>query len=262
MRPLPQPVAQFPILRHDATPGHPSTNIRRRSRCVRSRLALSISVSREIFPREYWKGLTQPVAIGPGLPTEELVRTASRPTVELFPIINTGGMSRPLCSAALDTDFIVKDVSAPIANVVAAIRKQAPSYVVLRRPWQGKTLDYAFAAEEILNHPKAHPSNGRHMIDSDIMWFAWAVHLEAADIIARQHNEDHARRALQLAGIATGCAANFAWRGHRRTRSEYGRDDRTAISLRERGMQWASDFEAGAREVHALFRIREWGHAD
>jgi hypothetical protein len=101
----------------------------------------------------------------------------------------------------------------------------------------------------------------RHMIDSDIMWFAWALHLEAAHVIAAR-DEDHARRALQLAGVATGCAANFAWRGHRRTRPEYRRDEDTAILLRERGLQWASDLDAGAREVHLLFRIREWGHAD
>ena len=102
------------------------------------------------------------------------------------------------------------------------------------------------------------PTAGRHMIDSDIMWFAWAVHTEAAHLIAGRSPED-ARHSLQLAGIATGCAANFAWRGHRRTRPEYHRDERTAILLRNRGMQWASDFDAGAREVHALFRIREWG---
>ena len=65
---------------------------------------------------------------------------------------------------------------------------------------------------------------------------------------------------LQLAGVATGCAANFAWRGHRRTRAEYQPDAATAGVLRERGMRWASDFAAAAAEVHALFRIREWGH--
>lgn len=72
--------------------------------------------------------------------------------------IDAGGMARPPRSAALDTDFIVKDVSTPIASVVATIRRKRPSYVVLRRPWQGKTLDYAFAAEEILAHPNAKSS--------------------------------------------------------------------------------------------------------
>jgi len=100
---------------------------------------------------------------------------------------------------------------------------------------------------------------GRHMIESDLMWFAWAVHSEAAHAIAGR-DADHARRALQMAGIATGCPANFAWRGHRRTRPEYHADERTALLLRERGMRWASDFDACAKEISALFRIREWGH--
>jgi hypothetical protein len=103
------------------------------------------------------------------------------------------------------------------------------------------------------------PTAGRHMIDNDLMWFAWAFHLEAAHEIAGR-DEGHARRALQLAGVATGASANFAWRGHRRTRPEYHRDDRTIALLRERGLRWALDFDGVAAEVHALFRIREWGH--
>jgi hypothetical protein len=105
------------------------------------------------------------------------------------------------------------------------------------------------------------PTASRHMIDGDLMWFAWALHLEAAHSVVGR-DEDHARRTLQLAGIAIGCAANFSWRGHRRTRPEYHRDHGTAILLRKRGMQWASNFDAAAREVHALFRFRERGHAD
>lgn len=103
------------------------------------------------------------------------------------------------------------------------------------------------------------PTAGRHMIDNDLMWFAWAFHLEASHAIAGQDGE-HDRRKLQLAGVATGTAANFAWRGHRRTRPEYQPDDRTIALLRERGLRWAQDFEAGAAELHALFRLREWGH--
>jgi hypothetical protein len=100
---------------------------------------------------------------------------------------------------------------------------------------------------------------GRHMIDADLMWFAWAFHLEASHIIAG-HDGDYARRALQLAGIASACPINFAWRGHRRTRPEYHHNDATAKLLRERGLLWATDFDAAADEVHALFRLREWGH--
>jgi len=102
------------------------------------------------------------------------------------------------------------------------------------------------------------PTAGRHTLDSDGMWFAWALQLEAAHVILGEADPGHARRALLLAGVAIGCAANFAWRGHRCTRAEYRRDDRTLALLRARGAQWAVDFAAGAREVHALYRIREW----
>lgn len=102
---------------------------------------------------------------------------------------------------------------------------------------------------------------GRHTLEGDLMWFAWALHTEAAHILVGP-DEDHARRALLLSGIATGCAANFAWRGHRRTRSEYCADTRTASLLRERGILWAADFESAAKEIHTLYRIREWGCED
>lgn len=102
---------------------------------------------------------------------------------------------------------------------------------------------------------------GRHMLYGDIMWFMWALQTEAAHAIVGV-NESHARHTLLLAGVATGCAADFAWRGHRRTRAEYHPDARTASLLRERGMKWASDFVAAAEEVHALYRIREWGNED
>jgi hypothetical protein len=102
---------------------------------------------------------------------------------------------------------------------------------------------------------------GRHMLYGDIMWFAWALQIEAAHAVVGP-NEGHVRRTLLLAGVATGCAADFAWRGHRRTRTEYRPATRTVSLLRDRGMQWASDFEAASKEVHALYRIREWGHED
>jgi hypothetical protein len=102
------------------------------------------------------------------------------------------------------------------------------------------------------------PTAGRHTIDSDLMWFCWALHLEASQVLSSSAGKE--RRALQLAGICMGCAVNFAWRGHRRTRPEYRRDNSTARLLRERGLLWATDFDGCAREIHALFRIREWGH--
>ncbi len=98
----------------------------------------------------------------------------------------------------------------------------------------------------------------RYALDGDLMWFAWALQLEGAQAIAGR-DEGYSRRALFMAAVASGCPANFAWRGHRRTRSEYKPDAETSKLLRERGLRWASDFEAAASEVHALFRIREWG---
>jgi hypothetical protein len=100
-------------------------------------------------------------------------------------------------------------------------------------------------------------TSGRHTLDGDIMWFSWALHTEAAELTASP--QAHARRSLFLAGIATGCPANFAWRNHRRTRNDYRADDATKALLRQRGRAWACDSPAAAEEIHALFRIREWG---
>jgi hypothetical protein len=90
------------------------------------------------------------------------------------------------------------------------------------------------------------------------MWFAWSLILEAAHLIMGPDDE-HARRCLMLAGVATGCPADFAWNGHRRTRPEYQSTALTAALLQTSGRDWALAFDAAAQEVHALFRIREWG---
>jgi hypothetical protein len=101
---------------------------------------------------------------------------------------------------------------------------------------------------------------GRHTLDGDIMWFAWALHLEAGHLLDPHNAASERRRALMMAAVATGCAANFAWRGHRRTRPGYQPDERTARTLRSLGLQWAQDIAAARDEVHALYRLREWGH--
>jgi hypothetical protein len=105
------------------------------------------------------------------------------------------------------------------------------------------------------------PKGARDTLDDDFFWFAWALQLEAAYAIAGM-DKGHTRRALLLAGAATGCPAHFAWRGHRRTRGEYSPDEKTARVLRERGLRWASDFWGAAEEIRALYRIREWGEED
>ncbi|WP_372783671.1 hypothetical protein [Phenylobacterium sp.] len=105
---------------------------------------------------------------------------------------------------------------------------------------------------------------GRHTLDGDLMWFAWALHTEAVEALVGRGRDraGHARRALTLAGIAAGCPANFAWRGHRRTRAEYRPDEETLARLRARSLDWALDYEGAAAEVHALYRIREWGEEE
>jgi hypothetical protein len=102
---------------------------------------------------------------------------------------------------------------------------------------------------------------GRHMLRGDLMWFMWALQIQAAEAVARL-DDGHARRALLMAGVATGCPADFAWHGHRRTRNEYHADEATARLLRTRGVKWATEIGAATREVHALYRIREWGSED
>jgi hypothetical protein len=99
---------------------------------------------------------------------------------------------------------------------------------------------------------------GRYAMEFDLVWFSCALHIEAVHAIFGVDDE-HARRSLMLAGIAVGCSADYVWRGHRQSRSEYSRDFQTAYLLRNMGVDWASSFTAAAREVHALFRIREWG---
>jgi hypothetical protein len=101
---------------------------------------------------------------------------------------------------------------------------------------------------------------GRHTIDTDMMWFVWALQLEAAQA-AWPDSEHRQLRALLLAAVATGCSANFAWRGHRRTRPEYRADLATEQLLLERGLLWAADFDMAATEVHQLYRVREWGYS-
>lgn len=102
---------------------------------------------------------------------------------------------------------------------------------------------------------------GRHTLDGDVMWFVWAMQVQAAQVIVGVDRE-HARRCLSLAAIAMGCSLNFAWREHRRTRCAYRADSATTALLRERGANWAGDFNSAADEVHALYRIRETGVED
>jgi hypothetical protein len=113
-------------------------------------------------------------------------------------------------------------------------------------------------AEQFSDGDPRKKAAGRYSMEIDLVWFSCALHLEAVHAVYGV-DEDHARRALMLAGIAVGCSADFVWRGHRQSRPEYSRDFQTAYLLRNMGVDWAGDFRAACNEVHALFRIREWG---
>jgi hypothetical protein len=99
---------------------------------------------------------------------------------------------------------------------------------------------------------------GRYTMEFDLVWFSCALHIEAVHAVYGV-DEEHARRSLMLAGLAVGCSADYVWRGRRQSRPEYSRDFQTAYLLRNMGIEWAANFAAAAKEVHALFRIREWG---
>lgn len=104
-------------------------------------------------------------------------------------------------------------------------------------------------------------TSGRHTLEGDLMWFAWAYVIECAQVIFGE-GQGSERRKLQLAAIAMGCPVNFAWRGHRRTRIAYRPDQPTADLLMERANIWANSYDLARREVYALYCIREWGIED
>jgi len=166
---------------------------------------------------------------------------------------------------APDVAAAVLEVDAVVGRIFASHFGPASDADVQAR-YLDATLRFALdalpaATERAARIPDGDPRKataGRHTLDSDVMWFAWALHLEAAHQLVGP-DDDHARRALMMAGVAIGCPANFAWRGHRRTRTAYRPDAETLAVLRDRGLRWAADFAGATAEVHALYQIREWG---
>jgi len=99
-------------------------------------------------------------------------------------------------------------------------------------------------------------SSPTHQIAGDLMWFAWATHLECAELVAE---EPSPARALLMAGIELGCSMDYAFRGRGRTRTEYRSRDAGAWSrIWERGRETAGDFDAAAADVRDLFFIRTY----
>jgi hypothetical protein len=94
------------------------------------------------------------------------------------------------------------------------------------------------------------------------MWFAWAVHLECAELAAPANPDVQEMRRLLMAGVALGCSFDFAFRKRCRTRREYtSADAATWERIWSRARRCLLDFEYGANEVRELFRIREYGDA-
>lgn len=176
------------------------------------------------------------------------------PSQELF----VRELSRPTVAAAThEVDGLLRDLFSKHFGE-ASSREVCRDYLQAMYLFATDTLPAAHEREARL--PLGDPRRrtaGRHTLDGDIMWFGWALHLEAAQHLCG--GEGSSRRALMMAGVASGCPANFAWRGHRRTRSEYPPEPSTRALLLERGQAWAKDFQGAAAEVHALFRLREWG---
>ena len=101
-----------------------------------------------------------------------------------------------------------------------------------------------------------------HTIEGDVMWFAWAVHLECAELVAPPDPDAHAVRSLLMAGVVQGCSFDFATRKRCRTRREYASGDAAAwLGIWSRARECSLDFSRGAKEVRELFRIREYGEA-
>ena len=99
-----------------------------------------------------------------------------------------------------------------------------------------------------------------HTIEADVMWFAWALHLECAQLVAPPDAAAGAERNVLMAGIALGCSFDYAVRRGYRTRKEY-RSDQPGSWARiwSRSLECASDFAKGVGEVRDLFRIRTFG---
>lgn len=97
------------------------------------------------------------------------------------------GIARSEVPAIVDTDIFVTDVMTPVKEAVAEIKAKAPSWVVLRRPHEGKILNYALATEVLLNRLGGHA--------------ATQVLLDALDL--HEHQQTKTRSVSAVRGVAT-----------------------------------------------------------
>lgn len=208
----------------------------------------------------------------PGLLSVLLPRTTYPPAFTAWTRLALGtGAPDAFLSAVRDPDVTaaVREVDDLVAQIFAR-HFGDPAAASTRRDYLEATFRFAIdalppAPERAARIPPGDPRHrtaGRHTLDGDIMWFAWALQLDAARAVSAGDDLGAINRhALMMAGIATGCAANYAWRAHRRTRASYDASPATYAVLRDRGLAWSTDFAAASAEVHALYRIREWGDA-
>jgi hypothetical protein len=179
-------------------------------------------------------------------------------------IDRTGAFARALDDPALAAAVLEYD--ALVAAIVHRHFGEPPDATrYLEAMYLFAVDDLPPAPERLAAVPAGDPRRrtaGRHTIDADMMWFVWALQLEAAHLLSAG-DKTNSMDALLLAGVAAGCSANFAARGHRRTRPEYeGADgEATRQLIHKRALVWAGDANAAIAEIHALYRIREWGHA-
>jgi hypothetical protein len=102
-------------------------------------------------------------------------------------------------------------------------------------------------------------SSPTHTIAGDVMWFAWALALECAQLVAPTSREAELDRALFMAGVAVGCSMDYTFRGRGRTRRAYhGRDAQAWERIWAMGHALRHDFDAAAAEVRELFYIRTY----
>ena len=64
--------------------------------------------------------------------------------------VKVGGVAAAEVPAAVDTDILVTHAVTPVGEAVKMIEQTNPSYVVIRRAYEGNLLDYAFKAEEVM----------------------------------------------------------------------------------------------------------------
>ena len=69
-----------------------------------------------------------------------------------------GSIVGPEVPGTVDTDILVTFADTSVRECLECINKKLPSYVVVRRDYEGDTLDYAFGAEEVVATVKGQPS--------------------------------------------------------------------------------------------------------